>query len=475
MPEIGFNVDGIQKHIQSFFNEQRRYKKSKACNCNSSPKLPELPQSDHENDSGSLPKKKMKSSVIESDDSDSGSPPQKGMKSTLIREKPTSDDEMSFSQSTPSTLSVDNSDDDEEIECSQAVDFSSNQAKAQVAYDSFNIKACQLIIKAVFGGQLTRDSLVKVLKNKFLVKSESLTSLTMLENSYFREQLRLNADTFEELLNILRPSLTRKSTFLRDCIPPEKVLALGLYQLAHGNSYSTIAATFNVGKTTVIEATQDVVEALCEIVENYIRFPTTEDEVIEARETFESLTDIPNAVGAIDGTHIRIQNPKDSGPDILVDTNNRISSTYFPAFDITEEAGAKGPRWKKYVARLKNPMTAMNITNAARQRALLLHYVGEDTNEIFDTLPNTEATVEENPLKKGIDALTLYFEDKKNIVFEEYQFRKTKQEYEELIMAYCTRLNRAQNNGRSTDNDRPKFAFVQSNSILAAHLDRSRL
>ena len=132
---------------------------------------------------------------------------------------------------------------------------------------------------------------------------------------YFREQLRLNADTFEELLNILRPSLTRQSTFLRDCIPPAKVLPLGPYRLAHGNSYSTIAATFNVGKTTVIEATQDVVEALCEIAENYIRFPTTEDEVIEGRETFDSLTDLPNVVGAIDGTHIRMQKPKDSGPD----------------------------------------------------------------------------------------------------------------------------------------------------------------
>ena len=64
---------------------------------------------------------------------------------------------------------------------------------------------------------------------------------------------------------------------------------------------------------------------------------------------------------------------------------------HFPPFDISDEPGAKGPRWKKYITRFKNLMVAMNITDAARQRALLLHYVGEDTNEIFDTLPNTEA------------------------------------------------------------------------------------
>lgn len=29
VPSVGFNVDGIMKHIQDFFNEQRRYKKRK--------------------------------------------------------------------------------------------------------------------------------------------------------------------------------------------------------------------------------------------------------------------------------------------------------------------------------------------------------------------------------------------------------------------------------------------------------------
>ena len=52
-------------------------------------------------------------------------------------------------------------------------------------------------------------------------------------------------------------------------------------------------------------------------------------------------------------------------------------------------------------------MVAMNITDAARQRALLQHYAGEDRNEIFDTLPNTEAAEDENTLTKAIDALTV--------------------------------------------------------------------
>ena len=30
MPEVGFNVDGIIKHVQCFFNEQRRYRNRKS-------------------------------------------------------------------------------------------------------------------------------------------------------------------------------------------------------------------------------------------------------------------------------------------------------------------------------------------------------------------------------------------------------------------------------------------------------------
>ena len=45
--------------------------------------------------------------------------------------------------------------------------------------------------------------------------------------------------TFDILLNVLRPAVTRENTKLRDYFAPE-VLALGLYRLAHGNSYEGI-------------------------------------------------------------------------------------------------------------------------------------------------------------------------------------------------------------------------------------------
>ena len=68
--------------------------------------------------------------------------------------------------------------------------------------------------------------------------------------------------TFDILLNVLRLAVTRENTQLRVYFAPEKVLALGLYRLAHGNSYEGIGLNFNVGRSTVLEAVLDVVEDL---------------------------------------------------------------------------------------------------------------------------------------------------------------------------------------------------------------------
>ena len=48
----------------------------------------------------------------------------------------------------------------------------------------------------------------------------------------------MTRDTFEVLLNLLHPYFMRQNTALRDFVPPEKVLALGIYRLAHGHSYA---------------------------------------------------------------------------------------------------------------------------------------------------------------------------------------------------------------------------------------------
>jgi len=70
----------------------------------------------------------------------------------------------------------------------------------------------------------------------------------LIPQEYFRQQLRVNKATFSVIRNILGPRLQRQNLKFRDCLPPKKVLILGLYRLAHGNSYMTIAPVLNVVK-----------------------------------------------------------------------------------------------------------------------------------------------------------------------------------------------------------------------------------
>ena len=75
----------------------------------------------------------------------------------------------------------------------------------------------------------------------------------------------MKRETFDKLIDVLRNKSKHQDTRLRNCIPSEKVLVIGLYRLANGISYVNLALSLNVGKVTAIEATQDVVEALNEI------------------------------------------------------------------------------------------------------------------------------------------------------------------------------------------------------------------
>lgn len=56
--------------------------------------------------------------------------------------------------------------------------------------------------------------------------------------------------------------------------------------LAHGNSYKSIGPNFNVGRSTVPEVVQDVIEVLYDLRNEYIKYPITEAETQACIQTF---------------------------------------------------------------------------------------------------------------------------------------------------------------------------------------------
>ena len=58
-----------------------------------------------------------------------------------------------------------------------------------------------------------------------------------------------------------------------------------------------------------------------------------------------------------------------------------------PPFNIHETA--LDVHWQKWIKRLENMLVGMNVKYKKRQRALLLHYAGEDISDIFEVLSDT--------------------------------------------------------------------------------------
>ena len=100
----------------------------------------------------------------------------------------------------------------------------------------------------------------------------------------------------------------------------------------------------------------------------------------------------------------------------------------FPEFDL-QPRDTVPVRFEKYVKRLDNMFTAMNITRASQKKAMLLHYVGEETCDVFET-----PTVPEPP--DGSD----HFEPQKCVDYDVYVFRQETQKSGENIIEFYTRL-----------------------------------
>ena len=77
----------------------------------------------------------------------------------------------------------------------------------------------------------------------------------------------------------------------------------------------------------------------------------------------------------------------------------------FSPFDPIGDPSAVGQRWKKWVRRFENLLISLREFDSTIRRGLLLTYVGEATNDIFDILPGNKdvAIFEFRELAQGND------------------------------------------------------------------------
>lgn len=91
--------------------------------------------------------------------------------------------------------------------------------------------------------------------------------------------------------------------------------------------------------------------------------------------------------------------------------------------------------WEEWRERLENYFLVTNVQDTKRKKAMLIYFGGEHLKSIYKTLNDRHDTY-----KSAVCLLNDYFEKKKNLAVERFQFRQAVQLKEESMKTYVTRL-----------------------------------
>ncbi|KAI4455490.1 hypothetical protein MML48_9g00008915 [Holotrichia oblita] len=91
---------------------------------------------------------------------------------------------------------------------------------------------------------------------------------------------------------------------------------IALWKMSNMDSYRSICDRFNVGRATALRSVRRVTNALFRLAPRVIQWPSQDRAVIVMR-GFEEASGIPRIIGAIDGTHIKIDAPKENAADYV--------------------------------------------------------------------------------------------------------------------------------------------------------------
>ena len=103
-------------------------------------------------------------------------------------------------------------------------------------------------------------------------------------------------------------------------------------------------------------------------------------------------------------------------------------------FDCKGDSNKLLPLWVKWKKCFEYYVTAVGVTDDSQKQALLLlHLIGSDGQEIFDTLGNTG-----NTFVEALEKLDKYFMPKCNIIYERCVFLSSLQRENETIDMFVT-------------------------------------
>ena len=112
----------------------------------------------------------------------------------------------------------------------------------------------------------------------------------------------------------MKPKITKKTTIFRLPISPEEKLAITLRFLAPGETYKSLMYQYRVIEVSISRFLQEVCQVIIEsFMEEDMSLPDSKEKWLSVAKEFEEKWQFPNCVGAIDGKHVPLINPFNSG------------------------------------------------------------------------------------------------------------------------------------------------------------------
>lgn len=128
----------------------------------------------------------------------------------------------------------------------------------------------------------------------------------------------MDTSLFDELLEKVKPHLTKKDTRMRDSISAHDKLCVTLRFLASGQSYTQLRYAFRISTSAISEFVPEVCKVLYNVLkEDYMCLPASQPQWLQLAKEFEAKWQFPHAVGAIDGKHIAVKAPPNSGSEFF--------------------------------------------------------------------------------------------------------------------------------------------------------------
>ena len=127
-----------------------------------------------------------------------------------------------------------------------------------------------------------------------------MTEFRQLYPEKLQKCMRLSSESFDIILDAIRPAIIKQDTQLRKAIPAEQRLAVTLMFLSTGDSVNTLSLLFRIGESTIRSIVYETCQAIwLRLKDTYLKTPSSPNEWLQIASGFEQLWNFPHCLGAI--------------------------------------------------------------------------------------------------------------------------------------------------------------------------------